>query len=203
MDAVPLAIAILASSLTFSQATPKSDQKPSDQVCAASPDDDEIYSVAIQATVLKEDKDNERVVLWGQTAAPFYFGTEVGKEVKELMDSSDAETEHDYETSANRHCALPRNIKPQDRIVFVTRERYVFPNGIPDWKAFYKRYLHAGGFTLLSGIGFNKVHNQALIYIGNYCGNLSGRGYVELLAKKDDKWEVVKAVNCWDLSREE
>ncbi|MGC2420612.1 MAG: hypothetical protein WA405_03070 [Candidatus Acidiferrales bacterium] len=204
MDAVPLAIAILSSLLTFSQATPKSDQKPTDQACATSPDDAEIYSEVIRATILDQDDGKERVVLMDQTsiASPdmdLWTGIS-GRKLNGMLQSWDAEAKTDFDANAKQHCALPASIEPRDRVVFVTPEQEdaLFPNRPRDWQAFYKEYPHASGLTALSAIGFNKARDKALVYIANSCDNLCGGGYFVLLVKKEGKWEVIKTSVTWE-----
>jgi hypothetical protein len=175
----------------------------SGQACAMSPDSAEIYSRAIKETLLKDD-DGETIVLFAETSAGYPPGmaasTSFDREhTKELMDAANATTRSDFNAKRGVHCYLPTNIEPLGRVVFLTekQEERLFRRGIESWKTFEKKYPHAGGFTLVSSIGFNSSHDQALVYVGNSCGLTCGSGYFVLLEKKDGKWQVTKTANFW------
>jgi hypothetical protein len=45
------------------------------------------------------------------------------------------------------------------------------------------------GFIVLSGVGFNSTHTQAVFYIDHFCG-LCGGGECVLMEKIDGSWQV-------------
>jgi hypothetical protein len=65
------------------------------------------------------------------------------------------------------------------------------------WKDFAQKYPNTTGVTIVSAIGFDASHRQALVYVGNSCGMLCGSGYVVLLEKKKDKWMATKTAKIW------
>lgn len=181
-----------------------SSQPPSNQACPTSADSAAIYSLALRESLLRKDDGKTRIVLLSQTSGGFPPGmaasTSFGANArKDLLDTAAADTKSDFQTKAGLQCDVPTNIEPRERIVFVTPNQMdaLFPKGAGDWGAFGKKYPRAAGFTLVSAIGFNASQEQALVYVGHSCGMLCGSGYLVLLAKKQDKWEVQKIANIW------
>lgn len=65
------------------------------------------------------------------------------------------------------------------------------------WKDFYERYPNSPGEISLSRVGFNSDKDQALVYAGNSCGGLCGKGYYVMLMKSDRVWKVQKEMLLW------
>lgn len=65
------------------------------------------------------------------------------------------------------------------------------------WKEFYERYPNSPGMISLSRVGFNSDKDQALVYVGNSCGGLCGKGYYVMLMKSDRVWKVQKEMLLW------
>jgi hypothetical protein len=61
------------------------------------------------------------------------------------------------------------------------------------WETFAEKFPKAGGWVELSAVGFNPERNVAVAYIAHQCGPLCGRGFVQVLRKKDGAWTPVKA----------
>ncbi len=53
------------------------------------------------------------------------------------------------------------------------------------------------GLVSLSRVGFNRDHNQAVVYMSYVCGGLCGHGFVLLLSKSGDQWQVVNKRRLW------
>lgn len=66
-----------------------------------------------------------------------------------------------------------------------------------DFEDFYRKYPESGGFIVLSRVGFNRNHDQALVSTGWLCGGLCGMGEYVLLAKKSGAWSVEKTAESW------
>lgn len=62
---------------------------------------------------------------------------------------------------------------------------------------FYLKFPESGGFMVLSRVGFNRKHDQALVSTGWLCGGLCGMGDYVLLAKKSGAWSVEKTAENW------
>ena len=52
-------------------------------------------------------------------------------------------------------------------------------------------------YLRLSGVGFNRSRDQALVYGDYHCGNLCGEGSVFLLEKMDGYWVIRGEVGLW------
>jgi len=61
-----------------------------------------------------------------------------------------------------------------------------------EWTDFYRRYPKSSGFIMLSRIGFNTDHTEALAYMGSRCGPDCGDLYFFLLEKTGGSWTVKK-----------
>src|SRR5579862_5326313 len=161
----------------------------SNRACVTSDDGAAIYSLALHDALLKKSGAKTRIVLLSETSGGFPPGMAASSSFgadarKELLDTAAADTKNDFEAKAPLQCDVPTNIEPREKIVFITPKQMdaLFPKGAGDWDAFGRRYPHAAGFTLVSAIGFNASHEQALVYVGNSCGMLCGSGYLVLLA---------------------
>ena len=60
------------------------------------------------------------------------------------------------------------------------------------WIAYYRRYPDSSGFIMLSRIGFNTEHTQALLYLGSRCGPGCGDIHFLLLEKTNGTWTTKK-----------
>jgi hypothetical protein len=188
----------------LTQVSQKATPKPPEVACSNTPDEAEIYSAAIHDTLLKDDQSEHQIVLLDETFAGYPPGMSAstsfgGKAKKELLEASGAETKSDFDARTRLHCSVTTNIEPRSRIVFVNpkEEEMLFPGGAGNWSKFKKHYPRASGFTVMSAIGFNGAHDQALLYVGTSCGDLCGSGYFVLLTKKDGQWQVEKVANIW------
>jgi hypothetical protein len=172
--------------------------------CTTTSDDATIYSAALRETVLKGRDDSTRIVLASQTSAALppgmasssYTSQDEQREVTRLAASA---TRKDFDSKSALQCDVSKDIEPIGRVTLFNpkdRSRY-FNAGGADWKALYQKYPHSTGLTVLSAIGFDAPHNQALVYVGNSCNLLCGTGYWVLLEKKHDKWSVVKTTILW------
>lgn len=65
------------------------------------------------------------------------------------------------------------------------------------WSEYYARYPFSRGFIELSRVGFDSEMDQALVYVGNYRGSLSGAGYYVLLIKEGDRWIIQDMSLLW------
>ncbi len=187
-------------------------QKPSDPAqsaspatCATSPDEAAIYSAALTKVILKDRDDKRQIVLLSQTSSTYPPGlavfTALAKPDRtELLDVTNPATKADFDSKAKLSCDLTANPGLSAGLVFISpKERdELFSKNTDPWKDFVKKYPNAAGFTIVSPIGFNAPHHQALVYVGNSCGMLCGSGYLVLLEKKKDKWIAAKTAKIWN-----
>ena len=59
----------------------------------------------------------------------------------------------------------------------------------------YPNWIHS--ILEFSNIGFNKTHNQALVYYGFYSGPNVGGGLYIIFEKKGRKWKRKKVIPAW------
>ena len=179
-------------------------QSASAATCATSPDDDAIYSAALTKVILKDRNDRRQLVLLSQTSAGYpagmaSFTASSAPDKKELLDSASTETKSDFDAKAKLNCDLTRNTELKTSVVFMTAaERDELFSKTRGWRDFAQKYPNAVGFTIVSAIGFNHSHNEALVETGNSCGMLCGTGYVVRLEKKKDKWIATKTAKIWN-----
>ena len=53
------------------------------------------------------------------------------------------------------------------------------------WETFTEKFPNARGGIELSAVGFNPERDVAVVYVSHHCGRLCGRGFVQVLRKKD------------------
>jgi hypothetical protein len=66
--------------------------------------------------------------------------------------------------------------------------------GKNDWDSFYRKYPGSQGLLFFSPIGFDRQHNQAIVYFGTQSGPSyhDGSSYLVLLVKNSNSWAIVK-----------
>ena len=65
------------------------------------------------------------------------------------------------------------------------------------WDKFFQRYPNAPGIFVVSRIGFNPDHTEAILYVGKSCGTLCGDGMYVWLVKRDGAWVVQGRTSIW------
>jgi hypothetical protein len=61
-----------------------------------------------------------------------------------------------------------------------------------EWTEYYRRFPDSSGFIMLSRVGFNNEHNQALLYIGSRSGPGYGEIHFLLLENANGTWSIRK-----------
>ncbi len=179
-------------------------QSPSAATCATSPDDAAIYSAALNKVLLKDRDDKRQIVLLSRTSSAYppgmaAFTASSTPDKKELLEAASTATKNDFDAKAKLNCDLTTSTELKTSVVFITpAERDELFSKASGWRDFAQKYPNAAGFTIVSAIGFNHSHNEALVYIGNSCGMLCGTGYVVRLEKKKDKWVAAKTAKIWN-----
>jgi hypothetical protein len=72
----------------------------------------------------------------------------------------------------------------------ITIHGFFEKKGVEGWQVFYERYPTSDGYNELSAVGFNPEKTLALVYAGNYCGSLCGRGTYNLFEKRNGNWFI-------------
>lgn len=178
-------------------------QPASVATCATSPDDAAIYSAALTKVILKDRDDNRQIVLLSQTSAAYppgmaSFTASTTPDRTELLNAASTATKNDFDAKAKLTCDLTRAALGTGVVFMSPQEKDEIFSKATGWKDFAQKYPNATGFTIVSAIGFDASHRQALVYVGNSCGMLCGTGYVVLLEKKKDKWTAAKTAKIWN-----
>ena len=61
-----------------------------------------------------------------------------------------------------------------------------------EWTEYYRRFPASDGFIMLSRVGFNTAHTQALLYIGSRSGPGYGEIHFLVLEKANGTWSIKK-----------
>ncbi len=65
------------------------------------------------------------------------------------------------------------------------------------WRVFFKKHPNTPGIVVVSRIGFNKQHSEAVVYTGKSCGTLCGQGEFVWLVKLNGSWGVKDRTTVW------
>ena len=126
-------------------------------------------------------------------------GPDTGKFIAQVS----TETRQDYQLKNKQSIRLPGECKfaPRcefDNVVALTAivggEKDKMEKG---WKEFNKRFPNAPGIFVVSRIGFNRAHTEALAYAGKSCGQLCGDGYYVWLVKRQGAWSLAAETTIW------
>ncbi len=126
-----------------------------------------------------------------------------GQDTAKFMAKLAADTRADYQLKMKQSVSLPApcRIAPQcgvynvvDLTGIVGMEKPKMEKG---WKEFTKRYPKAPGIFVVSRIGFNQEHTEAVLYAAKACGNLCGDGQYVWLVKRDGAWVVAGQTTVW------
>ena len=178
-------------------------QSASADTCTTSPDDAAVYSAALTKVILKDRDDKRQIVLLSQTSAAYppgmaSFTASSTPDRTELLDAASAATRSDFDAKTKLSCDVATNAELSARVIFMSpQEKDGLFSKASGWKDFAQKYPSTTGVTIVSAIGFDASHRQALVYVGNSCGMLCGSGYVVLLEKKKDKWMATKTAKIW------
>jgi hypothetical protein len=156
----------------------------------------EIYSSLIQQKYL--EKNNKLLVIEDRTFR-YDFAVENDEPWRDkpkkgaAIDQSAAE---DYETRNSRQWLFNKAFKLPVKMDFITDLdlKAIFHGhwGELEWISYYRRYSESRGFIMLSRVGFNTAHTQALVYMGSRCGPGCGDLNFLLLEKVNGTWTTRK-----------
>jgi hypothetical protein len=65
------------------------------------------------------------------------------------------------------------------------------------WAKFFKKYPNTLGIVLVSRIGFNSDHTEAVVYTSYACGTMCGQGEFARLVKRNGAWTVEDSTVVW------
>lgn len=193
-----LSVTVLSS---VSISTPREQSKSDDGV---SNEEYEIYSTLIQQ---KYTLPNIKLILIEERTFRYDFAMENDEPWKDkprkglIIDPSAAE---DYEAKNSQKWLLNKaSFKLPLKLSFITDLdlKAIFHGhwGDLEWIDFYRRYPESRGFVMVSRIGFNAAHTQALLYVGSRCGPGCGDLNFLLLEKVNGIWTTRKELRKKEL----
>lgn len=109
------------------------------------------------------------------------------------------ETQEDAAIKAQDNCHLDPQLKTSLSYQMISSEHLskIFKKHGRGWEAFYKEYPKAAGYWDFSRPGFNSSHDEAVLYVGHYCGGLCGTGHLYFLKKENGRWRVESKQMMW------
>lgn len=156
----------------------------------------EIYSAAIKQKYLLP---NTKLLMIEDRTFRYDFSIEDDEPWRDKkkgvnIDSSAAE---DYESRNSRQWLLNKasfKLPVKINLISDLDLKAIFHGnwGELEWINYYRRYPDSSGFIMLSRIGFNTEHTQALLYLGSRCGPGCGDIYFLLLEKSNGTWTTKK-----------
>jgi hypothetical protein len=109
------------------------------------------------------------------------------------------ETQADAAAKAEDHCQVGPKLQASLSYQMISTEylNKIFKKGGRNWEAFYKAYPKAAGYWDFSRPGYDSSHDEAMLYVGHYCGGLCGTGHLYFLKKENGHWEVLSKQMLW------
>ena len=163
----------------------------------AGPSDEEyeIYSTAIKQHYVTPD--TRLLVIEDRTFRYDFGDSEEPWKDKYKGLTIDRSTVEDYETRNSRQSLLskaPLKLPVKFSLISDLDLKTIFHGrwGELEWIAYYRRFPDSRGFIMLSKIGFNTEHTQALLYLGSRCGPGCGDIHFLLLEKANGAWAIKK-----------
>ena len=172
----------------------------SDQASAAEKIADEEYGIYSTLITQKYVKPNTKMLLVEDITFRYDYSEGTAEPWREKPPKGitiDQSTADDFSAKNRKHWVLTKSsLKLPVKFDMISDAdlRSVFHGNLGDleWTNFYKRYPDSSGFIMLSRVGFNTEHTQALVYVGSRCGPDCGDLYFSLLEKTNGAWAVKK-----------
>jgi hypothetical protein len=155
----------------------------------------EIYSAAIKQNYVQPD--TKLLVVVDRTFRYDFADNEEPWKDKYKGLTIDRSTIDDYEARNVRPSLLnkaPLKLPVKSSVISDLDLKSIFHGiwGELEWIAYYRRFADSRGFIMLSRVGFNTEHTQALLYIGSRCGPGCGDIHFLLLEKTNGTWTTKK-----------
>jgi hypothetical protein len=159
-----------------------------------------IYASAIQQFYLSPEARPTKFLMIEERTFKYDFSVgdndEPWKEKHKSLNIEES-TGEDYETKNSQKWLLKKdNFKLPVKHDFITDLdlKAIFHGhwGELEWIQYYRRFPESTGFIMLSRVGFNTAHTQALLYIGSRCGPGCGEIHFLFLEKSNGAWVVKK-----------
>jgi hypothetical protein len=143
------------------------------------------------------------IVLSDQTARGIPPGMTVdvpteGVQTARFLNQIAPETREDYEEKNKHSVRLPSpcHLAPACETMDIGELATMVKNARA-WTKFMKKFSHTPGIVIVSRIGFNRDHTEAIVYTGYSCGTMCGQGYYAWMAKPESEWVVKDHTVVW------
>jgi len=177
------------------RAQESSDNKASDNRAAAD-EEYEIYSAMIKELYVKPES---KLLMIEERTFRYDFsgGDEQPWRDKPKGLSIDESAVQDYESKNRGQTLLNKasfKLPVKSEMITDADLRTIFHGhwGELEWTEYYRRFPASDGFIMLSRVGFNTAHTQALLYIGSRSGPGYGEIHFLLLEKANGTWSIKK-----------
>jgi hypothetical protein len=187
---VAVAMICAAATLRAQQATPQ-----------LSEDESGVYTALFQE--IYQAANGRPIVLSDQTALGVPPGMLAkipvqGLQTKEFLDKVPPEAKQDYTQSNHTSEKLPSpcHLAPEC-IAENAGDLALEVKNAKAWNKFFRKHPNAPGIVVVSRIGFNSAHSQAIVYTGYTCGTLCGQGEYARLVKNNGEWAVADHTVVW------
>jgi len=176
------------------RAQESSDNKASDN--KAADEEYEIYSAMIKELYVKPES---KLLMIEERTFRYDFsgGDEQPWRDKPKGLSIDESAVQDYESKNRGQTLLNKasfKLPVKSEMITDADLRTIFHGhwGELEWTEYYRRFPASDGFIMLSRVGFNTAHTQALLYIGSRSGPGYGEIHFLLLEKANGTWSIKK-----------
>ena len=188
-----IGLVLISIELSSLSGSPARGQAGSD--AGASDEEYEIYSAVIKQYYV-DDKTKLLVIVDRTFKYDFGDNEEPWKDKYKGL-TIDRSTVEDYEARNVRPSLLnkaPFKLTGKFSLISDLDLKAIFHGswGELQWIAYYRRFAESRGFIMLSRIGFNTEHTQALLYVGSRCGPGCGDIHFLLLEKTNGTWTTKK-----------
>ena len=121
-----------------------------------------------------------------------------GEQTSRFLSHLSPETKQDYTDRNKEHMRLPSPCRfaPSCVVGDITDLAAKVKNDRA-WRGFFKKYPNSPGLVVVSRIGFNRDHTEAVVYTGRACGSLCGEGEYARLVKLNGSWVVDDHTVVW------
>jgi len=164
----------------------------STSVAGVSEEEYEIYSAAVTEQYVRADT---KLLMIVDRTFRYAFDIESDEpwRVKRKGVNIDQSAGDDYEAKNNRPSLLNKasfKLPVKHNLITDLDLKAIFHGhwGELEWIDYYRRYPDSKGFIMLSRVGFNTEHTQALLYLGSRCGPGCSEIHFLLLEKANGKW---------------
>lgn len=156
----------------------------------------EIYSSVIKQTYVQP---NTKLLIIEERTFRYDFAIQNDEPWREKRKglTIDQTAVEDYEAKNSQHWLLNKaSFKLPVKISLITDLdlKAIFHGkwGELEWIYYYRRFPDSSGFVMVSRVGFNTEHTQALLYVGSRCGPHCGELHFLLLEKTGGTWTTKK-----------